>query len=160
MKFVHCLTIGVLLLSLFACKPRVEGGSTPKNQLSSETFVGSWETQSVTILLKGKDGKDNNEVNLYPVEGSTANTKPVTHIHGNGEYQEEVYDGEGKLSSSRKGTWHYHQDTLFVRMDVPENSGMKFGVRKKGDKLTLTNLVDWNANGKKEEEMRIELKAR
>jgi|GEM_PF-6941431 len=160
MKFVHCMTIALILCVAMGCKPRAQASSNASDKLSSESFVGSWGTQSVVIVLRNKDGKGQNEVPLFPVEGTTKGVQPVTHIQGDGIYREEVLDEKGELSVSRKGTWHYYQDSLFVRMETPKNSGMNFGVRQKGKKLTLTNLVDWNADGKKEEEMRIVLERR
>lgn len=159
MKIVYLLSLGVVLFFLGACKGRVDQGG--KEGLSSEYLIGTWETQSVTVDIppKGGSGKSS-EVSLFPLPDSTKSAKPLTVLAPDGGYREMTIGGSGETSASREGVWHFYQDTLIVRMESQGNVETKFGVRKKGSKLVLTNMVDWTANGKKTEEMRIELKKR
>ncbi len=159
MKSVFLLILGGVFLVLGGCKNRVgQGGG---EGLSSEYMIGTWETQRVTVEIpaKGNSGKGS-EVSLFPLPDSTKSAKPITVMAQDGGYREIMIDPQGEASGSREGFWNFYQDTLVVRIESQGNVETKFGVRKKGSKLILTNMVDWTANGKKTEEMRIELKKR
>lgn len=160
MKSVHLLTIGALLLLLvLGCKTR--GDQNGGKGLSSDYLIGTWETQSVVVEIpaKGNSGKGS-QVSLYPLADTSRTSKPLTILAQDGGYREIVLDGTGEASSSREGFWHFYSDTLVVRMESQGNVETKFGVRRKGSKLILSNMVDWTANGKKTEEMVLELKKR
>ena len=155
MKCVYLLTLGVFLVVLTGCKSRGNGADVDQN-----TLVGTWETQSLTVKIPGKGSNKNSVVTLFPLPDTTRKDKPLTVLAQDGKYREMVVDGNGETSSSREGFWNFYQDTLVVRMESEGRVETKFAVQRKGNKLILTNNVDWTADGKKEEEMRLELTRR
>ena len=159
MKFVYSLVLLGLIVALAGCKPRSGDGG---KALTSEFFVGTWETQSLIVSIPTKDnpGKSS-KVTLFPFPDSTKTEKPITVLAADGGYRELVVDGTGKTVNTQEGFWHYYQDTLVVRMEPPQaDVEFKFGVERKGNRLTMRSMVDWTANGKKTEEMILELKKR
>ena len=158
MKFVYSLVLLGLIVALAGCKPRTGNGG---KELTSEFFIGTWEAQSLTVNIPAKDNPNkSSKVTLFPLPDSTKKEKPITVLAADGGYRELVIDGEGKTVNNREGFWHFYQDTLVVRMESQGNVETKFGVARKGDRLIMTNMVDWTASGKKTEKMRLDLKKR
>lgn len=158
MKKVVLLGLLIGLIGLAGCKTKGGGG---KAELNSDFLIGTWETQNLTIDIPAKNNSGKgSEVTLFPFPDSTKTEKPITILAQDGKYRELVVNGSGETVNNREGFWHFYSDTLVVRMESNGNVETKFGVVKKGSKLILTNRVDWTANGKKEETMRLELKKR
>ena len=158
MKFVYSLVLLGLIVALAGCKPRTGDGG---KALTSEFFIGTWETQSLTVNIPSKDNPNkSSKVTLFPFPDSTKTEKPITVLAADGGYRELVVNGAGETVNNREGFWHFYQDTLVVRMESQGNVETKFGIRRKGNQLIMTNMVDWTASGKKTEEMRLELKKR
>lgn len=129
--------------------------------LSNEDVIGTWETETVEVDLHSRPiGKADSSFVIFPgpsAQGSSGQ-QPVTYINADGRYRDEVKGPDGRVLKSNSGFWHLGRDTLYLRMESQGDNETRFGVRKRGKKLLLDNRVDWDGDGKKDDEMHIQLR--
>jgi len=145
----------LLLLLMTACKPRSGGG------YQQDDIVGTWRTQEIEVtLVTHRDSKRDSTYQLEPPRTGAGRQlqPPLTFIQADGSYRDEIRDDLGEVVKENKGFWHLTGDTLIMRMEAQQGAEMRFHVLKNGNKLRLTNQVDWDADGKKDDLIRVNLK--
>ena len=145
----------ILLFSLFLSCGRGKSDSQSK-AFSNEDLIGTWETVRLTVRLVDIGGGAKDSSFVLPMGEAMP---PLTHFYGNGTYRNDLRGEGGEVVESLKGYWHLNGDSLYMRSEA---NGMTapFGVRVKGNGLEMHNLVDWDADGEKDDEMKVELRKR
>ncbi len=154
MKYLF-LAAMVLPWALFSCKP------TQGTDLSNNDIVGAWQTQEVEVTLRSINNsrKDSSfTIDQMAMEQSTGTRPATTFIQADGSYRDEVRNTEGKLIKENKGYWHLNSDSLYIRMASQTQGEMRFGIEQKGNKMQLTNRIDWDVDGQKDDEMVVKLR--
>lgn len=140
-----------LALALTACNGGKSIGESSK--LTNEDLVGTWETTRVAVKLV--DAKGSSQDSSFVLPQGTGKP-PVTYFYANGTYRNDLFSPAGEVAESGTGYWHLTADSLYMRS---ESVGMESVFHIKGNvkSLSMFDLVDWDGDGKRDDEMEVRL---
>lgn len=159
MTHSKCLFCLLFILFILGCGARTPGAS-PSRYLTNEDVVGRWRTESLEISIESHNNlkaDSSFEMNPHLMAEASGNQPPVTYLMPNGNYKDELISLAGETVRLQTGFWHLDKDTLYIRLENPPGQNSQFHVRKKGQNLLLGSQVDWDADGKKDDELAIRL---
>jgi hypothetical protein len=129
--------------------------------LSSKTFVGPWLANTVDISIETKDaigGPDHIHYDSKQLAAAQGRKPAITIYNGDGSYREEIFNLGDSLVQAKAGFWHFYEDSLFMRLAVDGSPKIAFQVAQEGKGLRLSNKIDWDGDGSKDDEMIVSLK--
>lgn len=165
MKF-NLLFFAFLTMIFWSCQNTTE--SEPEDETAidepqeepvvdpSNTMVGYWETQEMTIYIQTKDGTDENDTLVATKDNFLEQTGVKTargHYLDDGTFTDEYYNGDDSLFSTSEGTWSLMGDTLINTYDdttAPYQYVVSFP-----DESTchLSGWLDWDHDGERDDLM-------
>ena len=118
----------------------------PSAEFSQADLVGNWDAEALEADIYGVNGEEQDSTFAVSFLEGTARTS--THIYGDGRF----VDAQGE------GFWHLNGDTLIVRSGEGGRAEVRYGCRKKGNRLWLTSRVDWDGDGAADDVIKLTLR--
>jgi hypothetical protein len=126
-------------------------------------LAGAWEAKALEVAIHTKDNGDQSEELRFDTEEQArlkGRRPQLTVIDPTGGYREETWTLNDSLLREQVGFWHLYQDSVYFRVEGEGARKLAYGVARIGSRLVLHTHVDYDGDGKKDDQMRIVLEKR
>lgn len=139
-------TVILMMLGAFTLKPNAQQG------LGTQ-LIGEWRNLYVRIRLN-IHGPGRRIIEADSVNWETRlRIKPIrTYFKADGSYYSEYRDLRDSILRVPSGTWVVRGDSIIITQLKPEKSIMKLKVSINKDKATFSGLLDFDGDGKNDDE--------
>ena len=149
---------GLLLLTGLACNDAESAAADAPPPLS-EALLGTWETVEMEATANSYEGRDTTvrtvirEADWGKMYGSKP---PRTVFTADGKLRRTYYNVNGQETDVTHGLWKVRgTDSLFV---IEPNTTLSYRHQLDGSRLTLTGVVDWDYDGRADDDYRAVLR--
>lgn len=123
---------------------------------TKELMIGKWTTEKVRVKIISMNNTDADSTIIVSSEdfkqelGIYSN---VGHYNADGTYEDVYYLDKDSVLMRTTGEWMMQgTDSIIVRQDEPTQREHRYFVKLKKDKGIFKGLVDWDGDGKQDDE--------
>jgi len=148
--FKHYIPL-LLCLIAFICSA-CKSTSEEKVENLNEVLLGSWENESLDIIIRSVQNQEDSTGTLIVSPGSweeIMEIKPIiTNFEPDSSYSSSYYALDGSLIMNREGTWWVTGDSLHMTDGKTISS---YKVTFDSGKIHFESLLDWDQDGKRDD---------